>query len=247
MTAYARTLLKKSYNENYSASNPVVLATLGSLEARLIKLPDTLTKTARTSAENDMKKDRDEWLIVVGEKDHAGEKIASCHMILTGHLRFNENLEATCLGDSFEVVGEQHAPVFLAIAPFDFFNKAKTHRAQGLLWQAITHFCILQNVDYVIGSLAFKSRYPAAHALELSYLHHFCRSQSGVHLRANHGVTMDIMPEEAIKPDEAFSCLPPMLRYCLRIGAKVADNAVVDRNNNETRIFLLFPAKAVHA
>ncbi|WP_297326773.1 hypothetical protein [uncultured Bartonella sp.] len=247
MTAYARTLLKKSYDENYSASNPVILATLGSLEARLVKLPDTLTKVAETSAEKDMKKDHDEWLIIVSEKGHASEKIASCHMILTGHLRFNEKLEAACLGDSFEVVGEQHSPVFLAIAPFEFFNKAKTHRAQGLLWQAITHFCILQNVDYVIGSLAFESRYPAAHALELSYLHHFCRSQSGVHLRANHGVTMDIMPEEAINPVEAFSCLPPMLRYCLRIGAKVADNAVIDRNNNETRIFLLFSAKTVHA
>ena len=243
MTACARTVLKTPDNESCDMSDSLLLATFGSLEARLRKVSGDLEQTVPASAQKNVTNDRDEWVMTVSDKAHPQNPVASCHMTLTNVLGANQNLDGTSLGDSFEVEGDQTAPVILTIAPFECFDKSKAHRAQGLLWQAISHFCQLQNVDYVIGSLAFDSRYPAAHALELSYLYHFCRSQSGLHLRAAHGVTMDIMPEEAIKPDEAFSSLPPMLRYCLRVGAKVADNAVVDRSSNETRVFLLFPAK----
>ena len=243
MTACARTVLKTPDNESCDMSDSLLLATFGSLEARLRKVSGDLEQTVPASAQKNVTDDRDEWVMTVSDKAHPQNPVASCHMTLTNVLGANQNLDGTSLGDSFEVEGDQTAPVILTIAPFECFDKSKAHRAQGLLWQAISHFCVLQNVDYVIGSLAFNSRYPAAHALELSYLYHFCRSQSGLHLRAAHGVTMDIMPEEAIKPDEAFSSLPPMLRYCLRVGAKVADNAVVDRSSNETRVFLLFPAK----
>ena len=245
MTACARTVLKTPDNESCDMSDSLLLATFGSLEARLRKVSGDLEQTVPASAQKNVTNDRDEWVMTVSDKAHPQNPVASCHMTLTNVLGANQNLDGTSLGDSFEVEGDQTAPVILTIAPFECFDKSKAHRAQGLLWQAISHFCVLQNVDYVIGSLAFNSRYPAAHALELSYLYHFCRSQSGLHLRAAHGVTMDIMPEEAIKPDEAFSSLPPMLRYCLRVGAKVADNAIVDRSSNETRVFLLFPAKKI--
>ena len=245
MTACARTVLKTPDNESCDMSDSLLLATFGSLEARLRKVSGDLEQTVPASAQKNVTNDRDEWVMTVSDKAHPQNPVASCHMTLTNVLGANQNLDGTSLGDSFEVEGDQTAPVILTIAPFECFDKSKAHRAQGLLWQAISHFCQLQNVDYVIGSLAFDSRYPAAHALELSYLYHFCRSQSGLHLRAAHGVTMDIMPEEAIKPDEAFSSLPPMLRYCLRVGAKVADNAIVDRSSNETRVFLLFPAKKI--
>ena len=243
MTACARTVLETSGNENCDKSDSLLLATFGSLEARLQRISDSLEKTV--PAKENVADDRDEWVMIVNDKAHPQNPVARCYMTLTNVLGANQNLDGTSLGESFEVEGSQNAPVFLTIAPFECFDKSKAHRAQGLLWQAISNFCLLRNVDYVIGSLAFNSRYPAAHALELSYLYHFCRAQSGVHLRAAHGVTMDIMPEEAIKPDEAFSSLPPMLRYCLRVGAKVADNAVVDRASNETRVFLLFPAKKI--
>ena len=245
MTACARTVLKTPDNESCDMSDSLLLATFGSLEARLRKVSGDLEQTVPASAQKNVTNDRDEWVMTVSDKAHPQNPVASCHMTLTNVLGANQNLDGTSLGDSFEVEGDQTAPVILTIAPFECFDKSKAHRAQGLLWQAISHFCQRQNVDYVIGSLAFDSRYPAAHALELSYLYHFCRSQSGLHLRAAHGVTMDIMPEEAIKPDEAFSSLPPMLRYCLRVGAKVADNAIVDRSSNETRVFLLFPAKKI--
>ncbi|WP_295950026.1 hypothetical protein [uncultured Bartonella sp.] len=247
MTACARTVLKTPDNESCDMSDSLLLATFGSLEARLRKVSGDLEQTVPASAQKNVTNDRDEWVMTVSDKAHPQNPVARCSMTLTNVLGSNQNLDGTSLGDSFEVEGGQTAPVFLTIAPFECFDKSKAHRAQGLLWQAISNFCLLRNVDYVIGSLAFDSRYPAAHALELSYLYHFCRSQSGLHLRAAHGVTMDIMPEEAIKPDEAFSSLPPMLRYCLRVGAKVADNAIVDRSSNETRVFLLFPAKKLSA
>lgn len=246
MTAYATTLLKQPHNENYGAMDSIVLATLGSLEARLVKSPNGLTNTTRPIGAKQINTPNYDWFIVVSEKNRSNDIVAICPMTMKMRDHSNKSLEATSLNERFEVEGSQDATVFLTIAPFEFVRKDKIHRAQGVLWQAITHFCMLQDVDYVIGSLAFNSRYPAAHALELSYLYHFCRPHSGLQLRVSHGVTMDIMPQEAIKRDEAFFALPPMLRYFLRIGAKVGENAIVDRINNETRVFLLFSVKTIN-
>lgn len=245
MTAYARTLLKQP-NENYGTVDSVILATLGSLEARLVKSPNELAGAASVLAANEISKNNADWFILVTDKNQSNQIVAICPMAMTTNVYPNESLKATGLNDTFEVVGDIKASVFLTIAPFRFVKTDKPHRTQGVLWQAITRFSLIQNVDYIIGSLPFKSRYPAAHALELSYLYHFCRPRSGMQLRASHGVTMDIMPQEAIKRDEAFSSLPPKLRYFLRIGAKVGENALVDRNNNETRIFLLFSTKTLN-
>lgn len=247
MTAYARTLLNRPHHEKREGTDAEILATLGSLNARVVMSFDLLNETARQLASRAEMQNKDDLFIVVSDKDSPHEAMALCRMTLSGHLQPSESFRAAGLVDNFKVEVNQTEPCFLTIAPFEFADEAKAHRAQGLLWQSIARYCALNDVDYVVGSLAFNSRYPAAHALELSYLYHFCRSQSGLRAKAENGVTMDIMPEEAIKPDEAFSSLPPMLRYCLRLGAKVGDNAIVDRLKNQTRIFLLFPARAISA
>lgn len=247
MTAYARTLLKQSHNENHGGTDSSFLATLGSLEARVVNSFNELSETACKLASDVEAGTPSDLFIVITEKGKPEQTMALCRMTLTGHLKSNKSIYATGLGDHFEVEVRQAEPRLLTIAPFEFADEKKAHRAQGLMWQAIADFCLVNHVDYVVGSLAFNSRYPAAHALELSYLYHFCRSQSGMRVTANHGVTMDIMPEEAIKPDEAFSSLPPMLRYCLRIGATVGENVIVDQLKNQTRIFLVFSAQAFNA
>ena len=168
MTACARTVLEQPDNEISDKSDSLLLATFGSLEARLRKLSDGLEKTV--PAKENVPDGRDEWVMTVSDKAHPQNPVARCSMTLTNVLGSNQNLDGTSLGESFEVEGGQNTPVFLTIAPFECFDKSKAHRAQGLLWQAISNFCLLRNVDYVIGSLAFDSRYPAAHALELSYL-----------------------------------------------------------------------------
>ncbi len=246
MTAYARTLLKQSHYETREGTDSAILATLGSLEARVVDASNLLNETScQLAVQNDVDA-QSEFFIVITEKQTPTEIMALCRMTLAGHMHSNKKLKAIGLSEQLEIEFGQAAPRLLTIAPFEFTDKNKAHRAQGLLWQAIARFCTLKNVDYVIGSLAFNSRYPAAHALELSYLYHFCRSQSGVLVKANHGVTMDIMPEEAIRPNEAFSSLPPMLRYCLRIGAKVGENAIVDHLKNQTRVLLLFSARSIY-
>lgn len=247
MTAYARTLLEQPRSENYGAVDTLILATFGSLEARLVKSPEELAEMPPASATTGIKTIKDDWFILVSEKSESNKIVAICSMTMTMNDHKAGRLHANGFDDGFEVVGDEKEAVFLTVAPFEFIGNDKLHRIQGVLWQSIVRFCVLQNVDYIIGSLAFDSRYPAAHAQELSYLYHFCRPHSGLQLRANHGVTMDIMPEEAVKPAEAFSALPPMLRYFLRMGAKAGENAVVDNINNETRIFLLFSTKTLNS
>ncbi|EJF91045.1 hypothetical protein [Bartonella tamiae] len=256
MTVDARTLLNRAFDKRALVQDSAFLATLGVLEARLVKNFDGLDKVGRALAmrgQSDqlhMKHDKNglsdhDHFIVVTLKERPDETLALCRLSLSERLNVSENFKTAGLVGDFEVQVNQKEPCFLTISPFEFTETLKVHRAQALLWHAIAQYCALYDVDYVVGSLAFNSRYPAAYALELSYLYHFCRAQSGLRAMAKNGVTMDIMPQEAIKPHEAFSALPPTLRYCLRLGAKVSENAIVDALNNQTRIFLLFPARTM--
>lgn len=134
---------------------------------------------------------------------------------------------------------------FLETGEFHIMNQAKAHRAQGLLWHAIAAYCESHNIDYLFGAFSFEGRYPAAYALELSYLHHYHLIESALRVGAVDGVSMDIMPQEAIRPNEAFAFLPPLLRYCLRMGGKVGDGVAIDRDRNAVRIFMIMSAQEI--
>jgi len=132
---------------------------------------------------------------------------------------------------------------FLEISAFHMRNEDMAHRAKGLLWRAITNYCAHHAIDYVLGCFSFDGKYPAAHAMAFSYLYHYCQADPQLQVTANVGVSMDIMPAEAVRPDRAHRFLPPLLRYCLRLGARVSDTVAVDRNIDAMNVFLLLPAR----
>lgn len=136
---------------------------------------------------------------------------------------------------------------FLEISIFHMLDEKKAHRAKGLLWRAIADYCQGRHIDYVLGCFSFDGKYPAAYALEFSYLYHYCQADPQLQMLARTGVSMDIMPAEAVRPDQAFRFLPPLLRYCLRLGAKVSNRVVVDKNTDALNIFLLMPARTICA
>lgn len=143
--------------------------------------------------------------------------------------------------DSEELRRKYPDDVFLEIGKIQFFDNTKSYRAGALIWQMVYYYCETEHVDYVIGCVSFAGRYPAAHAVALSYLYHFCRAEPGQSIVARKGVSMDIMPEEAIRPQEALRALPAQLRYCLRHGAKVGEGVFVDQAANCSEIFILIP------
>lgn len=246
MTAYARTFLAQNNITHSEKLSSDVLASYGALQAKLVQITDMIEQKFQkyTNAHID---DRivNNLAIIVVDEDNDGEVVALCKIKRFDNRDQMHNKSISGRFSRFELPAISNQESFLELSDFQFIDEEHSHRLRGFLWQAVAHYCQAESIDYVVGSLMFNNRYPAACAVELSYLHHFYMAEPNLRAKAINGVTMDIMPEEAINPSHAFSSLPPMLRYCLRLGAKVGDGAVVDRQNNQIHIFLLLPAKAL--
>jgi putative hemolysin len=89
---------------------------------------------------------------------------------------------------------------------------------------------------------------PKAHALELSYLHHFHAAPEGERVRAlpERYVAMDMIPKDKIDEGEALRALPPLVKGYVRSGAQIGDGAVIDHQFGTTDVFIYFPIQNVH-
>ncbi len=50
---------------------------------------------------------------------------------------------------------------------------------------------------------------------------------------------MDLLPKEAVDPKRALGLLPPLMKGYLRIGARIGDGAVVDRQFGTTDVLII--------
>lgn len=242
MKAHIQTVLNGIQSAYYEDTNSIVLASYGALQAKLVTPMDK--EYAKLQSYAGFKHADNSVAVVITDESNESEVLALCQMRrLINHPQKN-NLNVSEHFSQFKLPDFDPSITFLEMSPFYFVHEEKTHRLQWLLWQAIEQYCTNESIDYMVGSLTLNSRYPAAFALELSYLHHFYLADPKLRAKAINGVTMDIMPEEAINPIQAFSILPPMFRYCLRLGAKVGEGVFVDQKKNEIHVFFLLPIQA---
>lgn len=145
---------------------------------------------------------------------------------------------------------------FLEIALFRLFGRKPAARAKTHLLRAVADYCRQREISYIFGQFSFSGKYPAAYAQEFSCLYHYYRiKKSGrppaplapKHHQAAQRTSMDIMPAEAAAPDKTHRLYPPLLRYCLRLGAKTDGNVAIDRNYDcgagAMNVFLWLSAK----
>jgi|GEM_PF-1104285 len=157
--------------------------------------------------------------------------------------------------------GYESSGGFLEIAAFRLYaalaeTKAAA-RAKTLLLRAVADYCRRQEVEYICGQFSFAGKYPAAYAREFSCLYHYYRIKGALpqirmadrDAERAPAVSMDIMPAEAVPPDKSRRFLPPMLRYCLKLGAKADGNVTIDRAYNHgigaMNVFLAMPARPI--
>lgn len=226
--------------DNTHIGNSNVLAKLGSLEAR-IATANELAAIFGSHASNERKSNGS--YIGVFEGSTLKKAIAYCRLVRSDDCETVEDFGSAKTFGSDVIISLNPHRRFLEISPFIFLSPKKKHRVNGLLWQAVAFYSQLEQIDYVMGCLPMSGKYPAYHAIGLSYLYHNYRAQPDLLAKAKAGVSMDIMPPEAIKPEEGFASLPPMLRYCLRHGGRVGDGVVVDRAAEQINLFVIVPMK----
>ena len=107
----------------------------------------------------------------------------------------------------------------------------RNRRALEVLWAGVWAYVRHHRLDAMIGCASFPGTDPHAHALALSFLHHHAAAAEDWRLRAlpQLHVPMDMLPADAVSTKAALRALPPLVKGYLRLGARVGEGAVIDR------------------
>ncbi len=117
----------------------------------------------------------------------------------------------------------------------------------SMLWRGIASYLELHRIGFMFGCASFPGTDPAAHAQQLSYLHHNHLAPNELRVRAlgAHHVSMDRTPTASLAPRSVARGLPPLIRGYLRVGAVVGDGAFIDRQFNTVDVFMLMPVASI--
>lgn len=123
----------------------------------------------------------------------------------------------------------------------------RSKRTIGLLWQGIWAYCLLHEIDVMTGCASFSGAIAQQHALPLSFLFQHARADGewAVAAATSDSASMDMMPAEAIDMKTALCAMPPLIKGYLRLGAKFADTAVIDRAFRTTDVMVILPVSTI--
>jgi L-ornithine Nalpha-acyltransferase len=123
----------------------------------------------------------------------------------------------------------------------------RNKRTIELLWHGLWTYVREHGVDVMLGCASFPGTDPTSHAEALSFLHHNALAKPEWRCRA-HGalhVPMDMLPADRIDTRRALKAMPPLIKAYLRLGAKVGDGAVIDRQFGTTDVFIVLPVEDI--
>lgn len=120
----------------------------------------------------------------------------------------------------------------------------KSHRAKAstmqLLWRGNQLYIERYGIEIMFGCASFPGTDPDAHAMPLSYLHHFHGAPDGFRIRARPELYVDMnrLPKDAIDLKDALRALPTLVKGYVRIGAYIGDGAVIDKQFGTTDVLI---------
>jgi L-ornithine Nalpha-acyltransferase len=146
-------------------------------------------------------------------------------------------------------VVDQHGRRFMELGRSCVLPEYRSKRTIEVLWQGIWAYVNHYGIGVMAGCASFHGTVPAAHAEALSFLAHNCRAAPEWDVRAVPGryVSMDLMPPEAIDARAALAAMPPLIKGYLRLGAKVGDGCVIDREFGTVDVFIVLPVETISA
>lgn len=125
----------------------------------------------------------------------------------------------------------------------------RNKRTVELLWHGIWSYVLAHRVDVMFGCASLEGTDPDALALPLSFLHHHASAPPQWAARAlpHRYVEMDRMPKAAIDTKAALRDLPPLIKGYLRLGARIGQGAVIDRQFGTTDVLIVLPVAGISA
>jgi putative hemolysin len=142
----------------------------------------------------------------------------------------------------------RHRPLrFLELGRSCVLEPYRNKRTVELLWHGIWSYVLKHRIDAMFGCACLEGTDPDQLKLPLSYLHHFAGAPEAWSARAlpHRYVAMDRMPKSAIDMKAALRTLPPLIKGYLRIGARIGEGAVMDRQFGTTDVLIVLPVSAI--
>ena len=169
--------------------------------------------------------------------------VATCRLLRQDVARANDGFYSRSEFTIHDMLARHPQKRFMEIGRSCILPQYRSRRTVELLWQGIRAYTQAHGIDALFGGASIPGAIPEAHALSLSFLHHHCLAtgQWAVSARPELFKLMDLMPREAIDTKAALYGLPPLLKGCLRLGARVGDGAVVDRTFDTTDVMVVLP------
>ena len=117
----------------------------------------------------------------------------------------------------------------------------RTRGTMQLLWKGIADYVWKYDVALLFGCASLPGTESGAHAVALTYLHHYHLAPPGLRARAvpHRYVEMRALDPASVNPRRTLAELPPLIKGYLRLGGFVGDGAVVDEQFNTTDVLIL--------
>ena len=123
----------------------------------------------------------------------------------------------------------------------------RNKRTVELLWHGLWTYVREHKIDVMIGCASFEGTDLAAHAMALSFLHHYAMAPSDwiVRAHAERHMPMDLLPKDRVDAKSAVKALPPLIKGYLRLGAFVGDGAVIDKQFGTIDVLICLPVENI--
>ncbi|MAZ18958.1 MAG: ornithine--acyl-ACP N-acyltransferase OlsB [Ahrensia sp.] len=145
------------------------------------------------------------------------------------------------------LVARHEEKKFLELGRSCVMSAYRSKRTIELLWQGIWAYCLRHDIDVMTGCASFPGATAQSHALALSFLYHHARAEGqwAIEAASSDSVSMDMMPVEAVDMKAALAATPPLIKGYLRLGAKFAGTAVIDRAFRTTDVMVILPVSTI--
>ena len=136
---------------------------------------------------------------------------------------------------------------FLELGRSCVLKPYRDKRTVELLWHGAWSYVLRHGVEVMFGCASLAGTDPDEVAVALSYLYHnhLAPPEWRVQAVKHRYVSMNRLPPEKVDLKVALRALPPLIKGYLRLGAFVADGAVVDKQFGTTDVMMVLPVSGI--
>jgi L-ornithine Nalpha-acyltransferase len=253
---------------------PVVLGRLGSLELRLATTRKDIRRAQKlrykvfyeemhatsTAAQKLSRRDKDAFdrvcdhLLVFDMAHQSGPlrrprpKVVGTYRLLRQDMaQRNFGFYTSQEFDIAPLIARHPTLRFMELGRSCVLKPYRTKKTVELLWQGIWAYVLHHRVDVMFGCASLEGVNPLMIREELAFLKVVAGATGEwrAAARPERAVPMDLMPEDKVNHRRALAALPPLVKGYLRLGCRIGDGAVVDRQFGTTDVLVILPVAEI--